>query len=628
MKTRILVLLSLAAVFGCDNIERDESKCSNVHGCREGSSCVDHRCVPNGAAGPDASLTRDAAMAPADTAGDRPLAPETRADAPGDALEAYEVASDTPVTTIDAPADVAWDSPMGDGPRTCGDDQDCPSDLPLCLDSVCVQCKSNSDCPSGSDGGADDGGSDGGAARGGFCNLLKNLCVGCLKHSDCRDPGKPVCGVTQTCVACANQLAPDDGCTSRNPALPACNPATGRCEQCVRASDCSPRSGDGGVGDAGRDGGVMGGVCSVKNTCVECNSKTDCTADPARPFCVGNACVGCGSAGAAVCTGAKPLCATSGDKAGQCVECTGNAQCLQATAPICEANQCRGCKKDSDCSAQAGICALDGSCPKTTLVTYVQNSSKCTATDRGRGTLDFPFCDLESAITAATGNASMIRLIGTIVSPAGLAITTTRPLLIAGQSAATAIINPALGSTTPVITIAGGEVTLRDLTITGGKDAGISASAGTLHVHRCYVLNNVGTGILVGNGVAFDIANTVIAGNGGTTNSGVTLGTYNGTGPSRFVFNTVVNNGHAGVVCTAGYKLTGILANNNGMLDVSANCITDSTSSTAAPGFGSNFHLTANSPCVNAGGSTCTAQDIDGEARPKGSACDCGADEF
>ena len=27
-------------------------------------------------------------------------------------------------------------------------------------------------------------------------------------------------------------------------------------------------------------------------------------------------------------------------------------------------------------------------------------------------------------------------------------------------------------------------------------------------------------------------------------------------------------------------------------------------------------------------GSTCSAQDIEGEARPKGSACDCGADEF
>jgi hypothetical protein len=342
---------------------------------------------------------------------------------------------------------------------------------------------------------------------------------------------------------------------------------------------------------------------------------------------VGNACVGCGAAGTGACTGSKPLCVSAGSKAGQCVECTSPAQCLKATSPLCDDNQCRGCKKDSDCSTQAGICALDGSCPKASAVVYAQNTSKCTSSDRGKGTLDFPYCDLDKAVSAAVLNGSVVRILGTITASKSLVIDASKnPLLITGQSATTAIINAPSGNSDPIISITGGEVTLRDLTVAGGRAAGISASAGTLRAARCYVLNNADTGIAVGNGVAFDIANTVVAGN---TRSGVTLGTYTGSGPVRFVFNTVVNNGDGGVVCPAmGRSLQGVLANNNGPFNINPNCITDPTTSTAAPLFGSNFHLTANSPCVNAGGSTCPVDDIDGDARPKGTSCDCGADEF
>ena len=60
---------------------------------------------------------------------------------------------------------------------------------------------------------------------------------------------------------------------------------------------------------------------------------------------------------------------------------------------------------------------------------------------------------------------------------------------------------------------------------------------------RCYVTGNSKNGIITDNS-AFDIANTVIAGNGGSAYSGVTLGAYTGSGPKRFWFNTVVNNGY------------------------------------------------------------------------------------
>jgi hypothetical protein len=189
-------------------------------------------------------------------------------------------------------------------------------------------------------------------------------------------------------------------------------------------------------------------------------------------------------------------------------------------------------------------------------------------------------------------------------------------------------LRPPPGGSPPVIAITAGEVTLRDLTISNGNDAGVSVSGGAiLHMDRCYVLNNTANGIITTNS-AFDIANTVIASNGGSAYSGVTLGAYTGSGVKRFWFNTVVNNGVVGVVCGASYTLTGVLINGNGIANFSSNCVTDATTSTAAPIFGTNYHLTATSPCVNAGGATCPPDDIDGDPRPIGTACDCGADEY
>jgi hypothetical protein len=497
---------------------------------------------------------------------------------------------------------------------------------PVCDSSSgkCVGCLSNDNCAgsagvsdAGTDGGTD-GGVDGGVVAG-LCYLTTKQCVECLAHADCKDPSRPICGVLHTCVGCGLQLAPSDGCPTKNSALPVCMGATGACVECVSGADCH--------GDAGT------GVCSpTTNKCVECNDNTNCTTDPSRAFCVKNSCTGCQTAGAGACTGAKPMCATTGGSIGQCVECNGDNDCKVGTKPVCDANQCRACKKDLECSgaSQAGVCGLDGSCPAEDAVIYLQNSAAC-STSSGDGTLATPYCSSDEATAHLSATKSIIVIKGNgpayPVGPLTMPSLGSTRLLMAGQSSAR-ISNLGVGSHV-LVSIAAGDVTLRDLTISGGNDAGISVSGGaTLHMDRCYVLNNQGIGIQI-SASAFDIVNTVIAGNGAAAGGyGVSLGNYSGS-PTNFAFNTVVNNVGGGVFCGApsDYALIGILANGNGPTNF-LNCQTNSTSSTAAPNFGSNYHLTAASPCVNAGGATCPPDDIDDDTRPIGSACDCGADEY
>jgi hypothetical protein len=459
------------------------------------------------------------------------------------------------------------------------------SAAPVCqtTSGKCVGCVETSDCVGDADGGVD-GGADGGVVAG-FCNTTTNQCVGCLSSRDCSDPSKPICGTSETCVACGSQLASVDGCAIKNAVLPVCKATAGTCVECGGDSDCKTSTIP---------------ACDTANKCVECVQSSHCK------------------------NASAPVCDTTAE---HCVQCLANSDC-SGTTPICTNKQCRACAKDSECTniSPAGVCGLDGSCPGDNAIIYLQNSALCPG---GNGTSASPFCSSDDATGALSATKTVIVIRGPLAVGNLTLNFAQKPVLIAGQVSAN-LTKPTIG-TPPLVSIASGEVTLRDLTISGGNDAGVSVSGGAiLHMDRCYVTGNTKNGIITDKS-AFDIVNTVIAGNGTDgLSSGVGLGAYTGPGPTKFAFNTVVQNGLVGVACGQSYTLTGILANGNGTANfTSSTCVTNATTSTSTtPNLGANYHLTATSPCVNTAGASCPPDDVDGDTRPIGTACDCGADEY
>jgi hypothetical protein len=113
-------------------------------------------------------------------------------------------------------------------------------------------------------------------------------------------------------------------------------------------------------------------------------------------------------------------------------------------------------------------------------------------------------------------------------------------------------IGGAKGAGNPGIAIPPGsnnvKLLLRRATISGNEGAGISCQGGSLTVSRSTISSNQGGGISTGGmPITFDITNTFIYRNGNPTNAtvgGASLAQLVGSGisPSRFEFNTVIDN--------------------------------------------------------------------------------------
>jgi hypothetical protein len=351
------------------------------------------------------------------------------------------------------------------------------------------------------------------------------------------------------------------------------------------------------------------------------------------------------------CSGSKPFCLTS---TGACVECTATAieQCnADATKPICDTttDTCVPCTTDAQCVAKMGspdpgVCMFhqDGHCATDMESVYVKFSNVCPApTDQGAGSKSSPFCTVANAL-AALGSRRLVLIRGDNIA-GGVTIQSIPRVSLVGQQGAIMT----AGSGQSGIQATGADVYVRGLKILGISMAttiGIIADGNaTIRLDGVEIDNMPQGGLRVTGGAGYDVINSIFAGNGGVQ---VSTGLYIGGAlldpgagkPSRFAFNTVVNNKREGVTCAATAQIieATMLAGNlggGGTPDYTG-CTLDSTSKalgTADPMLTPTYRITATSPCYNFLASLSAGapnHDIDAIARPQGSAYDCGASEL
>ena len=599
-KLSVVLPLLLVLAPSCDSTRRDFSVCDRLYAeCQKGFVCdVDAGlCVlAVDAAIPDTRVVDDGN--PVDLSSSEANVPD---------------AKDAPVAIDAAPVDMAvLDTSIIDVPQ--------PVDLPAPdtrVPDAAGSCSVDSDCI--------------GVAGGNYC--VNARCVACKASSQCNnDAGVPFCSAQNTCVSCKSISGPDGG--SACPAsAPVCESTSGRCVECVKNSDCPT---------------VGKGFC-VQNQCKGCDAVGATAA-------AGGSDGGASDGGASgPCTGSTTLCVPStstSPKAGQCVGCASSADC-SGTTPICDtttAFTCAACTSDTQCAAKAGgpgICMFHqatanggGRCASDAETIYVQNAAGSAGCSGGVGTSVSPYCRSQDGINAVTSSKRVVVMRGTVAL--GVWVASFSGSQVFGQNGATVTPGADIG-----VHISSGDVYIRGLTVQGSAsavNAGIVVDSGaTVRLDRCIVTDNVG-GLLVHNGAGFEVANSVFAANQAAVGDfgafgGVALGNT-GTGlPSRFWFNTVVDNQAQGVVCTTNTQsLDGVLLwMNTGGDQVhctmatssksGANDVRDPQLSTTAP-----YHLTTASPCKDFVDATVThpADDIDGDSRPRPATgkLDCGADEF
>lgn len=614
-KLLVVFPLLLVLVGGCDSTRRDFGVCDTTYSsCLKGFTCDFNRglCVPDVDGG--ALDTQGVETSPPIDTQPIDVSLADTKDAPitidGTSIDSSVV--DT--TIVDAPiVDVAIpDTRIPDAAGTCSVDNDCF-----------------------------------GIAAGAYC--VNTKCVACKISSQCNnDAGVPFCSAQNTCVSCAKGSSADGG-SSCPASSPVCA-ASGSCVQCVHNSDCpNPNA-----------------AFCVQNQCVGCNVPGATASAPVSGGSDGGAADGGtvpdgGGGTTGPCTGAKPVCATTGTIAGECVQCVTSTDC-SGTTPICNltatstipANTCTACTSDTQCSDKGvgpGVCMFhqDGRCASYAETIYVKNTSTCVG---GSGTASSPYCDSQAAINAVTSGARLIVMEGP--STDGLSSISSTPagkqVTIVGQNGATTAAGASIG-----VHVTAGDVYIRGLAVANGSKAGLVVESGaTIRMDRCVVTGNSGGGLVVMSGASFDVANSVFAANqGGVVGVAQFAAVYLGgsapsTGPSKFWYNTVVNNlGATAVVCFDSQPLIAMLMHGN--QGDFLNCVLDGTSAwesgnpipngatsfTLDPALNATYHLTSSSPkypqpCRDFIAATVAHpfDDMDGELRPKNTRLDCGADEY
>jgi hypothetical protein len=385
------------------------------------------------------------------------------------------------------------------------------------------------------------------------------------------------------------------------------------------------------------------------NNCTidaDINAPQDCTAsaqcsNPAKP----------------VCDVDQKLCvACTDDEAGSC----------GGTSPVCtSANTCAPCAAHTECDSLA--CLPNGACGDDTTVAYVatggDNGGACTqaapcaslavAAMKGRPYVKVQN-NLDEAVVLDTVNVTILaapltRLTRTV---------TQGPILeVRGQSNVAIedlLIQGGGGTTGHGVYVAPGQpanVTLDNVAIVGNGGNGINVQGGTLKMRRCLVSANVTGGAVVS--APFDITNSMFVSNGTTasTTGGLTL-TPSGT--DVFRYNTIAYNSSSsgsvtvrGINCTVPLTISSSIISNNmastscsfeySLFDASTTVSGTNRAGDARfknidavnPMAADFFRIAQNSDAIDHGDpSVQLMTDLDGDARPQGTAPDIGADEF
>lgn len=312
--------------------------------------------------------------------------------APNDAAAPLDAAPDAdvapvPIIACDRSTDCTPELPFCEDTAkvctACRADRDCKSDdAPLCLldaaepqNNHCVRCLTNDDCNAG------------------VC--LDNSCVACNTDTNEGCEGStPICaavGGTPTCVTCEVDVdcsaTPETptcsghickACSESDPShcpteAPVCveEATSARCVTCTESAHCQLTE----------DGGSEGTAMCVQEHCTACVLGTGEGCPSHHPFCAAlvpepgdagvsflaptlsatptadqyleyeHACIEClDSSQDGGCGGSLPGCFE-----GNCVQCTEDVHCQEASASICDTttHTCVGCQAVGDCSHQS-----------------------------------------------------------------------------------------------------------------------------------------------------------------------------------------------------------------------------------------------------------------------------------
>jgi hypothetical protein len=384
-------------------------------------------------------------------------------------------------------------------------------------------------------------------------------------------------------------------------------------------------------------------------------------------------------------------CSSSGDCPGSqvCDEGQSPPICVTsiADAPIVDGDQQAGqpCVQDSDC--ESTVCAeTDGKCVDSGQTLFVattgDDGNDCSRTmpcatisralervNNGRHTIRVAMGAYTDAFVITGGTAVLIS--GEVVDSDGTDITfdPTRmhDHVVEAQGTDIRIEGMAIHGGTSETVRSDSDLSLHHASVLGSAQSGIDCNGCALHVidslvsghtlfgvdarndasvsiHRSKVSGNAGGGVRVTT-ASFDISSTFLVQNGKAQNAqqAFVIANTAASDPARFAFNTLSNNSAGGVSCGIPTTLSSnLFADNSGPIQGMCTARYSLFENSNIPGTGNitmvdplfvnqsggNYHISDGSPAIDhADPMESEDSDYDGDARPRGSANDIGADE-